>query len=528
MPQSASEQLMIELLNRARMNPAGEAMRQGIALDTGLVPGAISEDPKQVLALNDLLALAARAHSDWMLATNTFAHTGADGSSPGDRMRQAGYVFSGSWTWSEESGSFVEVEEPGSFVGVEGSGSFAWTENIAILPSRATIDPVAAVRDHHVEFYQSPDHRAAFFNPLLREVGIGQVIDRFKGTPASALTENFALSGPAGFLTGVVIHDANDDLFYTPGEGRGGVRFTASDGGAATSSDVGGYALDHDTHAQAAITIAAAGLKTRIKADFREGNIKLDVLLDAAGAPVRFLTSGNVTLRGGAVTDMALLGIADAAIGGGRGDDRLTGNVGDNRLVGAAGNDWLEGGRGDDTLSGGAGRDTLIGGVGHDRLDGGEGHDRLEGGAGRDTLLGRTANDTLIGGAGHDRLHGGIGDDVLIGGRGNDTLIGGPGRDRLTGGAGADVFVFTNVRKIGNGAGSDRITDFQPGIDKIDFAGLGLHFDGEAFSGKPGSIRFEPTTSGGRLQIDTNGDGRPDATLLLDGVLMIGASDLLL
>ena len=48
---------MLELINRARMYPAAEAARLGIALNQGLAPGTISTAPKQVLAMNDLLVI---------------------------------------------------------------------------------------------------------------------------------------------------------------------------------------------------------------------------------------------------------------------------------------------------------------------------------------------------------------------------------------------------------------------------------------------------------------------------------------
>ena len=70
-------------------------------------------------------------------------------------------------------------------------------------------------------------------------------------------------------------------------------------------------------------------------------------------------------------------------------------------------------------------------------------------------------NDVLWGGGGNDKLVGGIGSDTIQGGAGNDTLIGSQGNDVLTGGAGADTFVFHA------GGGSDNITDYQVGIDRL-------------------------------------------------------------
>ena len=52
---TAQEQLILELINRARMNPLGEAQRFGIDLNAGLAAGTISAAAKQVLAANPLL-----------------------------------------------------------------------------------------------------------------------------------------------------------------------------------------------------------------------------------------------------------------------------------------------------------------------------------------------------------------------------------------------------------------------------------------------------------------------------------------
>ena len=61
--------------------------------------------------------------------------------------------------------------------------------------------------------------------------------------------------------------------------------------------------------------------------------------------------------------------------------------------------------------------------------------------------------------------HGGAGDDRLIGNSAGNRLSGGVGDDVLTGGAGADVFLF------GAGFGRDRVTDFEPGVDRLALVG---------------------------------------------------------
>ncbi|HYN39420.1 MAG TPA: calcium-binding protein, partial [Rhodospirillales bacterium] len=54
---------------------------------------------------------------------------------------------------------------------------------------------------------------------------------------------------------------------------------------------------------------------------------------------------------------------------------------------------------------------------------------------------------------------------------GDDSLTGGLGNDTLDGGAGNDVFVFSAT------IGSDRIINFEDGVDLIRFSGYGQSLD---------------------------------------------------
>jgi serralysin len=85
----------------------------------------------------------------------------------------------------------------------------------------------------------------------------------------------------------------------------------------------------------------------------------------------------------------------------------------------------------------------------------------LDGTAGADTLKGDAGADKIFGGSGNDRLYGQDGNDVLVGGAGNDVLVGG---------AGADSFRFLSSW------GSDTVSDFENGIDRIDLRGNDLSF----------------------------------------------------
>jgi len=72
-------QLYLELINRARSDPAGEAARHGVGLNDGLPSGTITSDPKQPLAFHELLIDAAVGHNAWMFASDNFTHTGPGG-----------------------------------------------------------------------------------------------------------------------------------------------------------------------------------------------------------------------------------------------------------------------------------------------------------------------------------------------------------------------------------------------------------------------------------------------------------------
>lgn len=179
--------------------------------------------------------------------------------------------------------------------------------------------------------------------------------------------------------------------------------------------------------------------------------------------------AGNNTLKGTALDDK-ISGKAGNDIIFGRGSaDELLGGTGKDNISGGAGSDVIKGGAGADTLNGNKGQDRLFGGRGEDAVNGGQGSDTLfggksdddlMGGRGKDQLFGGRRDDELRGGKGSDTLDGGQGADELFGGRGIDRLDGGRGKDEMTGGGGADTFIF-------NTRGTDTITDFQVGRDKI-------------------------------------------------------------
>ncbi|MBD2776909.1 calcium-binding protein [Iningainema tapete] len=108
--------------------------------------------------------------------------------------------------------------------------------------------------------------------------------------------------------------------------------------------------------------------------------------------------------------------------------------------------------------------------------NGTNGSDVIFGSSEDDTINGFAGNDSLSGGAGNDILRGGTGDDTLFGGAGDDILIGAGGGsiefDTLVGNAGSDIFVLgDNSGIFYTGSGYAAITDWQPGIDRIQVSG---------------------------------------------------------
>ncbi len=85
-------------------------------------------------------------------------------------------------------------------------------------------------------------------------------------------------------------------------------------------------------------------------------------------------------------------------------------------------------------------------------------YERMGGTTDADAMAGSAAAELMMGSAGNDLLHGMAGDDAIEGGAGNDVM---------DGGAGADVFMFD-----ARDGGIDLISDFEPGIDRIEITGL--------------------------------------------------------
>jgi serralysin len=531
---TAAEQLFLELVNRARLDPLAESARLGVDLNAGLTPGQLTGAARQVLAADAALNTAATLHSLWMLDADTFSHVGSGGSDVEKRIRDSGYALTGTWRIGE---------------------------NLAWSGSSGSIDAGSMADQHHRQLFGSAGHRVNMMNGAFRETGVGQELGVFTTTRdwnASMITQKFAVSGGRQFITGVVIEDRDGDRFYDIGEGLGGATLSGA-GQTTTSSPAGGYALAVGAAAAVTVTLTLAGVSRQVTVDTRPGNVKLDLLSDGT-----LLSSGSLTLGNGA-TDAVGLGVAGLTLTGNAGANRLTGGAGNDLVIGGLGADTLDGGRGNDTIWGGAGNDrisdafgnnevwagdgadTVIGGAGNDTLGGGPGNDLVDaraggrnqlwggdgadtlwtaawgdmagGGAGNDQVNGAAGADMLMGGPGNDTLRGeagaaalylGLGDDLGYGGSGNDTILPGAGSDRLWGGAGADRFEFWR------GYGQNRIEDFSAADGDVVALGRGM-WTGSHGVLTPAQVvqQFGRVTTEGAVMLDF---GTAGTTVLIAGL----------
>ncbi|WP_051013877.1 CAP domain-containing protein [Pararhodospirillum photometricum] len=245
-----AQQVLLEFVNRARLQPAVEAERHGVVLPPGVLP-------VPPVAPSAFLADLARAHSQAMAEHGLFGHQGRDGRGPLDRAVAAGFPVTGSWAFGE------------------------------ILSVRLLDGDDVPLADQHADLFRSPGHRQIMLSPDMREVGIGLAQGAWSfetgvGGPASFLTETFAASGRAVFVTGVVFRDGNADKAYDAGEGVGGI-VVSFDGQETRTTEAGGYTLALTGPAQGMMTLGAATLPLTVAAV----NRKID----------HDLTSGRVFVR---------------------------------------------------------------------------------------------------------------------------------------------------------------------------------------------------------------------------------------
>ena len=283
------DQYMLELINRARLDPGGEAALCQIDLNEGVPPEkTISPEPSQPLAFNLNLMDAAVQHSQWMLANDTFGHTGSDGSSPHSRMTASEYVFTPPWA-SGENLAWLGMwpNEPNE------------TDGAAQLHENLFVD----------EDYPDRGHRVNMLHPYYQEVGIGLLPGLFnyenQDYNSVIVTIDFARTAGDSFLTGVVYDDKLNDDFYTPGEGKGGLTVTAireSDRAEFTAQtfSTGGYALPLPAGTyQVYVSTSTAQRLLGGTVVMENSNVKTDFPLDILKAPEIWVGANSRTIKSG-------------------------------------------------------------------------------------------------------------------------------------------------------------------------------------------------------------------------------------
>jgi uncharacterized protein YkwD len=271
------EQLMVELVNRMRMNPQAELAK---LVNLNLVPTPTFGSPKannvdvanaldffQVnpaalasqwstltpvppVAWNGQLAVSAQTYSNVMLTANAQAHNldshKFEDGSPDiiGRIEASGYTFQGD--------------------GGGGESIFAFAQSVDHAHAAFAIDwgsnPPSGI--------QSPaGHRDLIMHPEMREIGIGIINDPSNANQVGPklVTQHYAFDSVDGpFLTGVVYDENNGDSFYTPGEGLGGVTILAKATNGlefrTTTFASGGYTLDLNPNLSYTITASGPGL----------------------------------------------------------------------------------------------------------------------------------------------------------------------------------------------------------------------------------------------------------------------------
>ncbi len=278
---SSEEVYLVELVNRARADPAAEQVRTGIDLSADLSFDELQHlVPSEPLALEPALTLAARQHSRDMSDRNFFDHQNPDGDRAQQRAEKNGY-----------------------------DGSVG--ENIAA--GYSTID------DAYVAWLDSVEHRknvlslwASFTDNFhYDEIGVGFY---FPGPGVSDFptyyTQTFGFSGrpQRTYILGVAYDDTDGDNFYSIGEGRANVRIDVTDPSNGTL--VGSYTTDEAGNYQIVVpggeyivtfvdTTTGLGKQTRVTVTSNT-NLKVDVTGDQLTQTLA--PSDNVAGTGAVVT----------------------------------------------------------------------------------------------------------------------------------------------------------------------------------------------------------------------------------
>ncbi len=235
---TADAQYMLQLINEARTNPSAAAQfiqsnvtpdiqdtlnYYGVNLQATLQKIGTAT-PQPPLAWNAQLAQAAQGHSQDMANNGFQSHTGSDGSSPQQRVAQAGYNNANS----------------------VGENAYAYSDSVDQAMEAFLVDWGVADDGHRANIQQP----GVSSQNAYRDAGIG-LASTAPGSSVGPMvvTQDFASqANEQAQVVGVAFHDSQGTGFYAVGQGAGGIQITAvnTQTGQTTSTQTwasGGYAM---------------------------------------------------------------------------------------------------------------------------------------------------------------------------------------------------------------------------------------------------------------------------------------------
>ncbi len=294
---TAEEQYMLELINRARANPAmeGRTLAETNDPDIKLALDYFNVDLPRLrsdfksypvrppLAFNASLIASSRRHSRDMAKHNFQAHTGSDGSTVGSRIAEAG--FPGMML----NESIYSDRVPSTIFAHDGF-------NVDWGTGPRGVQPDLGHRDNIMSFGPT----------VYREVGIGVVgMSAAHATAQNklAITQDFGIRiASPDFLVGVAYYDVNNNGLCDPGEGIPSIKVTPATGDSyAVTSSSGGYAIPFSSApGKSTVIFSGGGLAAPQRREFSINgeNAKVDLRI-TSGPPVVFLQKGDGTAREG-------------------------------------------------------------------------------------------------------------------------------------------------------------------------------------------------------------------------------------
>lgn len=237
---TAEAQYMLELVNQARTNPAAMADRVTSNLDADELAtlsfykvdlaaekAAIAGSaPRPAVGWNDTLAATAAKQSQDQADTGVQTHTGADGSSLGQRLDRAGYTNRAS----------------------DGENAYAYSKSVDHATDAFLIDWGVSSKGHRNNLLQP----TATADQYYREVGIGVVDSNRANFGPKVITQDFARqAGSKAELLGVAFYDPSHNHTFALNSGQGNVEIDAQNESTkvvkSTSTwDAGGYQIPLD------------------------------------------------------------------------------------------------------------------------------------------------------------------------------------------------------------------------------------------------------------------------------------------